>query len=280
MTLRVALLAVLAAVAMAGPAAAAPGDPRLAAVRSFAFAIGDGALDRDIAGYDLIVVDGEEATRERVAALGAGGAIVLAYLSVGTIERGRSWFPRARRYRLERWDDWGEWYADVNRPGFRRLIASRVAPAMLDKGFDGLFLDNTDMVATHRRHRRGMRTLVERLSRLVDARGAYLFTQNGEEEIGPLLAHFDGWNREDVTATYDFDRRRYARVRPRDTRSAQAALRRIAAGGLLVTTTDYTRRASDPAAVDAVANACAAGAIPFVSDIGLRRLPATPFACP
>ena len=61
--------------------------------------------------------------------------------------------------------------------------------------------------------------------------------------------------------------------------AAQAALTRISAAGLLVTATDYT--AGDSAAqAESVANACAAGAIPFVGDIALRRLPAQPLRCP
>ena len=83
------------------------------------------------------------------------GAIVLGYLSVGTIESYRWWYRAASPYKLELWDDWGEWYADVSRKGFRDLIAERVAPRMLAKGLHGLFLDNTDMVETHGRSATG-----------------------------------------------------------------------------------------------------------------------------
>ena len=48
---------------------------------------------------------------------------MLAYLSVGTIERYRSWYRAARPYRLDLWGDWGEWYADTSKAGFRRLIS-------------------------------------------------------------------------------------------------------------------------------------------------------------
>lgn len=60
---------------------------------------------------------------------------------------------------------------------------------------------------------------------------------------------------------------------------AQAALRRIATRGLLVTASDYTAAGDEPVAQEAVANACAAGALPFVGDIGLTRLPAAPLTC-
>jgi uncharacterized protein (TIGR01370 family) len=275
------VLLVVLALLYTPPVDAAPPDRRLAEVRSFALALGEGNLDGDLgrrfAGYDLVVVDGQEATARDVRELRAGGRIVLGYLSVGTIERWRPWYRRARPYRLDLWDDWGEWYADVNRRGFRRLIGWRVAPRVLAKGFDGLFLDNVDMVETHPRRTRGMRLLVRALGRRVHARDGFLFAQNGERSLGPLLGVLDGWNREDVTYTYDFDRRAY--VRSRGTRAAQSALRRIARAGLLVTATDYVRANDGVARSRAVANACAAGAVPFVSDIGLRRVDQPPARC-
>ena len=57
-------------------------------------------------------------------------------------------------------------------------------------------------------------------------------------------------------------------------------MRAVAAGGLLVTSTDYTRRAGGRTFRRAISNACAAGALPYVSDIGLRRTPAPPLRCP
>ncbi|HEY2636745.1 MAG TPA: endo alpha-1,4 polygalactosaminidase, partial [Solirubrobacteraceae bacterium] len=238
-----------------------------------------GDLGRRFRGYDLVVVDGEEATRRQVRALRRGGRIVLAYLDVGTIEPGRGWYARARPYRLERWDRWGEWYADVDRPGYRRLIARRVAPAMLAKGFDGLFLDNTDMVEGHPRQKPGMRTLVGALASRVHATGRYLFAQNGEDSIGPLLRDYDGWNREDVTFTFDAGRHRYVRVGRADHRAAVAALRRIHRAGLLTLATDYVARGNARAVRVATRTACAAGALSYAADVELRRLP-RPRRCP
>jgi endo-alpha-1,4-polygalactosaminidase (GH114 family) len=267
-----------------GNALAAPADPRLAAVDDWAFAIGAGTLSGDLAAryreYDLIVVDGEEATHEQVATLRAGGRIVLGYLSVGTIEPFRPWYKRLKRFRLpDEFKQFNEPYARLNAKGYRRRVAGRIAPKILGKGFDGLFLDNTDMVETHKRQRRGLRALVASLAARVDRiAGRFLFTQNGARVIGPTLALYDGWNREDVTWTYSFKRRRYQRVPVRDATAARAELTRIAAAGLLTTATDYT--AGDAlATAESVANACSAGALPFASDIGLRRIPAVPFRC-
>ena len=236
----VALALVLLALSVA-PAVAAPRDPRLQRVDTWAFSIAARQPVERLAAFDLVVVDGEEVRAVDVRRLRARGVVVLGYLSVGTVERGRSWYRRARPHRLELWQDWGEWYADVSARGFRRLVARRVAPALLRKGLDGLFLDNTDMVEGHPRQRAGMRALVGSLSRLVHRRGGLLFTQNGEGSIGPTLRFYDGWNREDVSFTYDFARKRYRPVPPAARSAARRALRRFARAGLLVTAADYVR---------------------------------------
>jgi len=197
-----------------GVATAAPTDPRLEGVSSWAFAIGSGTLRGDLAarygGYDLVVVDAQEAGRRHLRTLQEDGTAVLGYLSVGTIERYRPWYTRLKPYRLQAWKDWkGEFFADVSRRGFRHQIARRIAPKLLAKGFDGLFLDNVDMIENHKRQARGMRKLVAQLGRLVDAEGSLLFAQNGYSVLDRFLPHLDGWNREDVSTYYDFDRDRY-----------------------------------------------------------------------
>ena len=259
---------------------------------SWAFAIGNGHLNGDaravgerLGEFDAVVIDGEEARAADVTALHGRGATVLGYLSVGTIEKWRGWYERVKRFRLAAWQDWrDEWFADVSRARLRRILAGDVAPAMLAKGFDGLFLDNVDMIEArrHRAQRSGMRNLVARLDGLL-GESRLLFAQNGFwglRRFG-ILDHLDGWNREDVTWTYDFDRRRYVRNAPRETRWAIDELERVAARGIFTTATDYTRAAGGGAEAESVANACSAGALPYVADIGLTaaRLPSSPLIC-
>ena len=278
------LVTVTLAVALGLAAAASTAaPPRLATVRSWALAIGSGDLAGDIgaryAPFDLVVIDGEGATAAQVGALRAHGTIVLAYLDIGTIEPGRSWFPRAKAYRLDFWPDWGEWYANVDARPYRKLIVGRVAPSLLAKGFDGLFLDNVDMTETHAGQTPGMLALVRSLARLVHAHGRFLFSQNGEAVIGPMVPYLDGWNREDVSGTFDFGARRYVAVSPVDSAAARAALRRLHARGLLTLATDYVALGNEAATKRAIAAACAAGALPFVTNIDLTRIPRNAQRC-
>ena len=291
-----ALAVVLAAVALATAAGTAQAgglaDPRLADADSWAFAIGGGMLggDREAVGdrlgpFDLVVIDGELARAAEVDELHDRGAAVLAYLSVGTIEKWRGWFDRVKRFRLKAWQDWkDEWFADVSRSKLRRILVEDVAPPILTKGFDGLFLDNVDMIETrnHREQRAGMRKLVRRLAALVHPNDL-LFAQNGFwglRKFG-IREFLDGWNREDVTWGYDFDNRRYKHRSDRQIEVALDELSRMRTLGKFVTATDYTRRAGGAAESEAVANACSVPALPYVSNLALSvgRLPDPPLAC-
>lgn len=260
-------------------AGALPRDARLLDVRTFAFAIGGDPTAERLARYDLVVVDGESASRRLINALHDRGVIVLGYLSVGTIEPGRSWYRQLKPYRLDHWDDWDEWFADTSSPKFRDEITGTIAPEILARGFDGLFLDNVDMIENHRAQSAGMEQLVTDLAELVHADGGLLFAQNGEAVITPMLPALDGWNREDVSMSYDFDRHRYAEQSAADVKHAQRALRRIAGAGLLVTATDYVAHGNDAGERRALRNACDVGAIPYIADIDLTRVPRTPWRC-
>jgi uncharacterized protein (TIGR01370 family) len=288
---------IAAALALVAMAFALPRDEPTAGgapePTSWAFAIGNGQLRGSAAeaaerlgDFELVVVDGEEATPADLDALHAGGSTVLAYMSVGTIEKWRSWYRNVKRFRLRAWQDWkDEWFADVSKRKLRKALSRRIAPRILAKGFDGLFLDNVDMIETrnHRAQRKGMRKLVRKLARLVHRQDDLLFTQNGAwglRKLG-LVGLLDGWNREDVTWSYNFDRRRYKPQPARKLAKAQAELRRMAELGLITTATDYTKASDAKAEGDAIANACEAGALPYVSDIGLtvQRLPQPPLTC-
>ena len=268
--------------------------------QSFAFAIGNGTLKGNAAEvgeryeeFDLVIVDGEEASAAEIAAVQGGGADVLGYLSVGTIEKWRGWYQRLKAYRLSAWQDWkDEWFADTSKAGYREKLLEIADEEILGKGFDGLFLDNVDMVEVrkHKRQRSGMGKLVASLDSLVGPR--LLFAQNGApgvldgypgQDVDPLIDHLDGWNREDVTWTYDFDRRRYVLNRNADREAALDELDEIGDAGLTTTATDYVdlEDGIDGEECEAVGNAEGVGALPYLANIGLtvKAVEANPVTC-
>jgi uncharacterized protein (TIGR01370 family) len=302
MRLRAVIGALALAAAVAGGAlgagSATAGTPSLADVHSWAFAIGnrtlsgtDNAVGDRLGRFDLVVVDGEEATHGEIAKIQSQGTLVLGYLSVGTIEKWRKWYGQLKPYRLKAWQDWkDEWFADASKAGFRAKIHG-IGSDLLDKGFDGLFLDNVDMIENHSHvhQRKGMATLAADLSDLAHGQHKLIFDQNGApgmldgypgQNVDPLYSLFDGWNREDASWTWDFDRHRY---KPVHGDGALRELDRIAAKGLFTTATDYVNLDdhSTTAECDSVQHATDHGALDYVADIGLtlKAVEANPPDC-
>jgi uncharacterized protein (TIGR01370 family) len=278
----------LAALASCG---GSTGGPRLDQVRwrsgdgprSFALALGadltDSLTRRQLVEHDLVVVDGTDPTPEEVAMVRRTGTIVLGYLSVGTLEPGRPWFAEAERegWLLDRWEQWDEWYANVADPGLRTLLID-VAADVLATGVDGLFLDNTDLGDTHPDQRAAMAALVAEIDALVGPE-RLLFAQNGDPVDAGLVDHLDGWNREDVTFTWDAAASAYVPTADDDRTDALEQLQALHDEGLLVTATDYLPELAPELVAETIANACGVGALPFAADIDLTQVPEPPLTC-
>jgi uncharacterized protein (TIGR01370 family) len=252
---------------------------RLAAlrrVRRWAPVIGADALP-DLDAPDLVVVDGlpeaggdATAARARLGAARAAGALVIAYVSVGTVER---WRPYASAVpaawtlgALPGWE--GERIADARAEGWRRLMA-HAARDLRELGFDGLFLDNLDVAEEHPSTQDAMVALVAGIR--AAAGDILLIAQNGLATIERLpvdaIAHEDTWWR--------WQGRRYGPSPPGETAAILAGLRRQRARGLVVLTLDYTEP-GDPAAAAIVRRSRAEGFVPAVSVLALDRAPHAP----
>lgn len=246
---------------------------RLRDVCAWAPAFGGVPLRR-LHGFDLVVVDGVrqkdgtvDVGRAGVRALRRDGALVLSYLSVGTLERWRHYArPRAYRWALGPVDGWpGEHYADTRRRGWRELMKAE-AGRLRRAGFDGLYLDNVDVAEVYPQTRVGVIRLVRDLRRAVP--GLLLVPQNGLAVAGRIpvdaIAHEDVWHRWDG---------RYRPSPPAETRRFLEGLRGLHADGLPVFTLDYAGRGSRRVVRGIVSRSLAEGFHPAVSVIDLNAPP-------
>lgn len=248
-------------------------------VNSFALALGadtsEVSVEQKLGHYQLVVVDGQETSRSVISHLRNQGVLVLGYLSIGTIEPWRPWYGKLKKYRLSG-KSWGEPYADVNRSGYRQAIRD-IAGSISDKGFDGLFFDNSDMVEVYPSRKPGMRLLLSTLAGQQRQAKKLVVMQNNFTFLRNYSDYFDGWNREDVSSTYNFTKRRYQATSSAEQDQAGRELRAMRQLGLKTLATDYYRAAANPLAGQLFA--CSQGAVSFVSNIQLSRL-SPPFLCP
>lgn len=241
-------------------------------IRRWAPLIGASVLE-DPSGYDLVVIDGlpdaegdDSSAGARLAAARATGALVLSYVSVGTLEGWRSYAHEVpRSWTLGQVPDWpNERYVDARERGWQEIMA-REAAALATAGFDGLYLDNLDVGEEFPQTQPGLVQLVGALRAVVPE--LLLVAQNGLAIVERLtvdaIAHEDTWWRwEDG----------YRRSAQEETAEILAGLRRQRQRGLTVLTLDYTEPGS-PAAAETVARSLSEGFCPAVSVLDLDRLP-------
>ena len=252
---------------------------RLAAACAWAPVHGGTGLDR-AGGFDVVVVDAVaqsdgyvETAREDVRALQADGALVLAYLSVGTVERWRHYAAGVpRSWTLGAVDGWpGERFVDARKAGWRALMA-REAQTLAAAGYDGLYLDNLDVAELHPRTATGVVKLVEGLADA--APDLLLVAQNGLAVADRLP--IDGLGHEDVFWRWDG---RYRRSTAAERAELLPGLRALRDRGLPIFTLDYAKPGS-PGAAEALASSLAEGFRPAVSVLNLDALPhGVPRAC-
>jgi len=187
----------------------------IADVNSYVVYFGAGDLSQNnlkLHHFDLLILDPDEWSKGHVSYWKEDGKIVVAYLSIGTAENWRWYWPLVEeKWKIAPVDEWpGEWYIDCRKVGWRKLILNRVIPKILSKGFHGLFLDNIDVAELYPKTASG----VVRLVREIKSRypSIILIANNGLCVMSKIWKNLDGLVKEDVSSTYDWNADDYVKV--------------------------------------------------------------------
>lgn len=100
----------------------------------------------DMESYRKIVIDAQYFSKDEISKLKNTGHIVYSYINLGSVEEFRSYFEKYKKYTLgvyENWED--ERWVDVSQKEWQDFIVGDIAKGILDKGVDGLFVDNCDV---------------------------------------------------------------------------------------------------------------------------------------
>ena len=130
-------------------------------------------------GTGIIVLEPDDYTKAAVAQIKNKGYKVLAYLSIGTIEKERSWYNKYKAYGLKKLEDWpNEVYADVVQKPWRDFLIER-AKQLKMKGFDGWWLDNLDIYEYYKSTK--MFIACNLLLKQIKKLGGYVMVNGGSE---------------------------------------------------------------------------------------------------
>jgi len=94
--------------------------------------------------FDLVVLDGQY--HPPLVRRGKGRPILLGYVSVGELEEGGHLWARTtqRPYLVRKNEQWNSWVVDVRHPLWQSFLFEKAIPSVVERGFDGLFLDTVD----------------------------------------------------------------------------------------------------------------------------------------
>lgn len=164
---------------------------------------------------DVLVIDGEYFTDKDVSYLkNKGVKTIYSYLNIGSIEKFRDCYEDYCQFALDEYENWpDEKWIDVSQEEWRDYIILK-GNELLEKGFDGFFVDNVDVYDMFQSKEMydGIVTILTQLTSSnmdVIINGGDIFVQEyiaSGEQSGRI---FDGVNQEDVYTNYNFDEKRF-----------------------------------------------------------------------
>ena len=246
---------------------------------------GKDAAIGEFARYSRAVLDSDH--HPPLAPLKARGIELFGYLSLGEADQARDYYPAiaAAGLLLGANPDWpGARYVDLRKPAWTAQILDHLIPALLNEGFEGLFLDtlddagfleHADPVRNH-----GMVAAAAALVRAIHARYPTVpLMLNRAYDVGALVA--DALNAvlaESLLTTHDFKTRRYLMRTPNDLNwglTKLAELRRLNPK-IQIYTLDYWDPADRAGVTRLYEQERKAGFIPYVATIDLQRIVTEP----
>lgn len=157
-----------------------------------------------IRGYDLIIIESEHYSLEEITFLKANNAMVLGYFSLSELNINHHQFHNQSHLLHEKHKNWDSYYLDIKHKKYKDYARKQMISS-LEKGVDGLFLDNIDNTSPWGIFK-GQEDLL--LSVIEDIKNEYLFIKlliNGgiwmHEKIATLTL---GWFVESLFTRYDF----------------------------------------------------------------------------
>ena len=175
----------------------------------------DPEITEKLSDIDLLVIDAEYFSQNDIARLRENGIReIYSYINIGSIESFRSYDTDFEKYTLGAYENWPEEkWIDVSAPEWQACTASRV-DALVQKGVDGFFVDNTDVYYNYPQESiyDGILTILDYMNHT----GRKIMINGGDCFVKKYLTTeknvlIDGVNQENVFTAYDFSKDVYTK---------------------------------------------------------------------
>lgn len=115
------------------------------------FVVNYGTVEpQDISNKQIAILESGNYNHMQVLSLKRTGVKIVGYVSLGEVGTSRWYFPLLKdRGFLGKNENWNSYYINLRDSVSRNILLNEVIPNIIDKGFDGLFLDTIDDVAPY-----------------------------------------------------------------------------------------------------------------------------------
>ncbi len=162
--------------------------------------------------YQTIVLDAQYYDSDMIKELKDAGHTVYSYINVGSIEDFRPYYKDYVKFTLGAYENWDEErWVDVSAKEWQDFMLNTLAPAILEKGVDGFFVDNTDVYYNYEREDifEGLNVILTGLKNT----GAYVLINGGDTYVmeyakrnNTLDGMMDGVNQETIFSSINWNR--------------------------------------------------------------------------
>ena len=181
--------------------------------------IGADNIDK-IKGYNVVVVEPASIDIGGVESLHKTNEKIYAYLNIGSLENYRPYFNEFKEKTLGLYENWeDEYWVDVSDIAWQNLIVDKLGRDIVDKGFDGFFIDNCDVYYYYPNEEifNGLSSILQGL-RSLNMTKKYkidIIINGGDTFVSKCIENktatelFDGVNQECVFTDIDFENKTY-----------------------------------------------------------------------
>ena len=162
--------------------------------------------------YDEIVIDAQYYSKDEISYMKSQGKRVLSYINVGAIEDFRDYYNDYLNITLGDYENWEEErWVDVSSSSWQAFILDTLAPSILNKGVDGLFVDNCDVYYEYQTNEifSGLEVILKSLTKstYVSINGGDTFVYKYYEEYGNITDIMNAVNQETVFSKINWNKK-------------------------------------------------------------------------
>lgn len=162
-----------------------------------------------IKGYSYVILEEKHYNKEEIKVIKKNNKHLVAYISLGEVNTHASHFNLLKDNTLGKNKNWNSHYLDLTKDK-TVIVLSRLIKKCLDKGFDGMFLDNIDNFTSFGPQKNQKKELLSLLKKIRQANPNAFFIQNaGFELLNETGTYMNAVLFESVFTNYQFSTKKY-----------------------------------------------------------------------